>query len=61
MQSRGTLGWEKNASRTSSESTDAREKPDGSVKFFFAKEQTPQILAMLGNDMVHTRIGTPAG
>ena len=39
-------------------STDARENPDGSVKFFFAKEQTPQILAMLGNDVVDIRIGT---
>jgi hypothetical protein len=40
------------------ESTDARERPDGSVKFFFAKEQTPQVLALLGNDVVHTKTGT---
>ena len=40
------------------ESTDAREKPDGSVRFFFAKRQTPQIITRLGNDVVHRRVGT---
>jgi uncharacterized protein YbjQ (UPF0145 family) len=40
------------------ESTDAREKPDGSVRFFFAKQETPQILTGLGNVVVHRRVGT---
>lgn len=40
------------------ESTDAREKPDGSVRFFFAKQETPQIITRLGNDVVHRRVGT---
>ena len=42
------------------ESTDAREKPDGTVKFFFTKEKTPsQIVTKLGNsEVVHRRIGT---
>ena len=39
------------------ESTDAREKPDGSVRFFFAKQETPQIITRLGNDVVHRRVG----
>jgi hypothetical protein len=35
------------------ESTDAREKPDGSVKFFFGKQSTPQIVTKLGNHSPH--------
>ncbi len=41
------------------ESTDAREKPDGSVRFFFAKQDTPQILTKLENHVVaHMSVGT---
>jgi uncharacterized protein YbjQ (UPF0145 family) len=35
----------------------AREKPDESVRFFFAKQETPQIITRLGNDVVHRRVG----
>lgn len=35
------------------ESTDARDKPDGSVKFFFGKQATPAIATNLGNAIPH--------
>lgn len=31
---------------------------DGSVRFFFAKQETPQILTRLGNHVAHRRVGT---
>ena len=40
------------------EATEARDKPDGSISFFFAKQETPQVLSKLGNYVVHRRIGT---
>ena len=40
------------------ESTDAREKPDGSVRFFFGKQETPQIVTKLGNDVAHRKAST---
>ena len=40
------------------ESTDAREKPDGSVRFFFAGQQPSQLITRLGGDVVHRRLST---
>ena len=40
------------------ESTEAREKPDGSVKFFFGKQPTPAIVTNLGNVTPHGRAST---
>ena len=40
------------------QSTAAREKPDGSIKWFFGTERPPEIRTMLGNAAVHRRIGT---
>jgi hypothetical protein len=43
---------------TALESTDAREKPDGSVKFFFGKQSTPQIVTKLGTHSPHGKTNT---
>ena len=43
------------------ESTDAREKPDGSVKFFFGKQSTPTVLTNLGNAKPHGKVNTRRG
>ena len=40
------------------ESTEAREKPDGSVKFFFGKQSTLQIVTNLGNVTLHGKANT---
>ena len=40
------------------QSTDAREKPDGSVKFFFGKQPTPQIVTKLGSHSPHGKANT---
>ena len=40
------------------ESTEAREKPDGSVRFFFGKQPTPAIVTNLGNVTPHGRAST---
>lgn len=40
------------------ESTDAREKPDGSVKFFFGKQSTPPVVNNLGTVTPHGRVNT---
>lgn len=40
------------------ESTDAREKPDGSVKFFFGKQPTPPIVTNLGKVAPHGKART---
>jgi len=40
------------------ESTDAREKPDGSVKFFFGKQPTPAIVTNFGNAIPHGKVNT---
>ena len=36
----------------------ARDKPDESIMFFFGKQETPQVITILGNDVAHRRIGT---
>lgn len=43
------------------ESTDARNKPDGSVKFFFGKQATPAIVAGWGSLRPHGRVSTRRG
>jgi hypothetical protein len=40
------------------ESTEAREKPDGSIKFFFAKQSTPPIVTKLGSLTPHGKANT---
>jgi hypothetical protein len=40
------------------QSADALAKPDGSVKFFFGKQESPEILARLGNGETHQRSTT---
>jgi hypothetical protein len=40
------------------QSTAPRANPDGSVKFFFNKQETPQILARLGSAITHQRSRT---
>ena len=40
------------------ESTDARDKPDGSVKFFFGKQATPAVVTNLGNARPHGKVNT---
>ena len=40
------------------QSKDAQESPDGSVKFFFGKQQTPEILAKVGTYSTHQRSST---
>lgn len=40
------------------QSKDAQETPDGSVKFFFAKQETPEILTNLGTYSTHQRSST---
>lgn len=40
------------------ESTEAREIPDGSVKFFFGKQPTPAIVTNLGNATPHGKAST---
>ncbi len=40
------------------ESAAAQKKPSGLVKFFFGTEHPPEILTVLGNAVVHRRIGT---
>jgi len=44
--------------KTALESTDVREKPDGSVKFFFGKQSTPPIITNLGNHSPHGKANT---
>lgn len=38
------------------ETKDVLGKPDGSVKFFFSKQQTPQIITRLGSETTHGRV-----
>jgi hypothetical protein len=40
------------------ESAAAQKEPNRSVKFFFGTEHPPEILSVLGNAVVHRRIGT---
>jgi len=40
------------------QSKDALEKPDGSVAFFFAKQETPETVTKLGNGSTHQRSST---
>jgi len=40
------------------ESSDAREKPDGSVKFFFGKQSTPPVITKLGSVTPHGKAPT---
>jgi uncharacterized protein YbjQ (UPF0145 family) len=40
------------------ESTEAREKPDGSVKFFFGKQSSQPIATNLGNVILHGKVNT---
>ena len=40
------------------ESTEARAKPDGSVKFFFGKEAAPQVVSKLGQVTPHGKVKT---
>jgi hypothetical protein len=40
------------------ESTEARAKPDGSVKFFFGKEAAPQVVSKLGQVTFHGKANT---
>ena len=40
------------------QSKDAPETPDGSVKFFFGKQETPEIAARLGSYSTHQRSRT---
>ena len=42
------------------QATDIKYKPDGSVKFFFANQKTPQILKKLGSDSAHEKVSTRA-
>ena len=42
------------------QSGDAKNQPDGSVKFFFANQKTPAILKRLGNDSTHQKVSTRA-
>lgn len=44
--------------KTAQESTEARDKPDGSVKFFFGKQNKPAIVANLGNATPHGKAST---
>jgi hypothetical protein len=43
------------------ESTYAREKPDGSVKFFYGKQSSPQIVTKLGTYSPHGKANTRRG
>jgi len=38
------------------ETKDVLGKPDGSVKFFYGKQQTPQIMTRLGSETTHGRV-----
>ena len=40
------------------ESTEARDKPDGSVKFFFGKQPTPAVVTNLGTATFHGKVNT---
>ena len=40
------------------QSKDALQTPDGSVKFFFAKQETPEIATKLGQGSTHQRSST---
>lgn len=40
------------------QSKDAREIPDGSIKFFFGKKETPEIVTQLGRYSTHQRSST---
>lgn len=40
------------------ESSDAREKPDGSVKFFFGKQSSPPVITKLGSVTPHGKAHT---
>lgn len=40
------------------QSTEAREKPDGSVKFFFGKQSTPAVVTNMGNVRPHGKVNT---
>jgi hypothetical protein len=44
------------------QSKDAQESPDGLVKFFFGKQETPEIATKLGSGSTHQRSTTrPSG
>lgn len=43
--------------KTALESTEAREKPDGSVQFFFGKQTAAKVVASLGSAAPHGKVG----